>query len=65
VQDIEANLRAWTACSIASSSGREERLETRWVEVDFGRAPIHRFDMEREEIRGQGSAHGGEESIGT
>jgi hypothetical protein len=28
VQDVEANLRAWTACSIASSSGREERLET-------------------------------------
>jgi hypothetical protein len=65
VQDVEANLRTWTACSIASSSGREERLEMRRVKVNFGRAPIHRFAAEREEIRGQGGAHGGEELIGT
>jgi hypothetical protein len=45
-QDIEANLRAWTAFSITSSSGREERLETRRVEVNFGRAPVHHFAAE-------------------
>jgi hypothetical protein len=36
VQDVEANLRAWTACSIVSSRGREEWLETRRAEVSFG-----------------------------
>jgi hypothetical protein len=43
VQDIKANLKAWTASSIASSSCREERLETRRVEVNFGRPLVHRF----------------------
>jgi hypothetical protein len=28
MQDIEANLRAWTACSIGSSRRRKRRLET-------------------------------------
>jgi hypothetical protein len=46
MQDVEANLRAWTACSIASSSGREERLEMRRVEVNFSSALVHCFAVE-------------------
>jgi hypothetical protein len=30
VQDVEANPRAWTACSIASSTGEGDRLEKTW-----------------------------------
>jgi hypothetical protein len=30
VQDVEINLRAWTACSIASSTGEGDRLEKTW-----------------------------------
>jgi hypothetical protein len=36
VKDVEANLGAWTARSIASNRGREEWLETRRAEVSFG-----------------------------
>jgi hypothetical protein len=35
VQDFEVNLRAWTACSIASNRGREEWLETGATSVSF------------------------------
>jgi hypothetical protein len=43
VQVVEANSRAWTSRSIASSRGREEQLEMRRAEVSFRWQRRHRF----------------------
>jgi hypothetical protein len=37
IQETSTNSRVWTARSIASSRGGEERLERLWAAVCFGR----------------------------